>query len=143
MRNLFIRVTELNETQIGEMKYDERDLELQLRELFQNKKYRGTECYIVKHDRGGVTPHFHVLVKASKSISFSEIKKVFKYGFIEEVRSWDNSLRYLIHKRFYKKTDYYEPEQVYGFRFIQSSFVKKMTISEDISHEYIEKVNSL
>lgn len=113
MRNIFIRVTEVNETKNGVIKYGYSDIENMISNFINDNKLNGM-CYYVLHGYlhgeiiEGIKPHFHILLTLESDIGFNIIKKYFPYGNIEEVRDVLHTLRYLTHFGYNKKQDFYE-----------------------------------
>lgn len=89
--NWFIRVTETNNTRGGEVSYSLEDI-LEKVERLIGENGAGFVYYHVENCR----PHYHI-VFSGVTPNFREVKKVFPFGDIEQVRSLPACVRYCYH----------------------------------------------
>lgn len=104
MKNLFIRVTESNNTKTGEVSYTKE----QIKEMCENVCLlaNGGKYDFIYHDKDSDVPHYHCVICLNRHLPFSIIKDIFKFGYIEECRSVYLCLNYLLHKNSYNKHKY-------------------------------------
>ena len=118
MRNAFIRISAKNNTKNGLVEYGLEDVK-KLAAAFANR-YQGAKYALIRHDRdqypdGKVAEHFHIFFKFGYPVKFQYIKEAFQYGNIQQVRSANACVQYLIHKNNPEKAQYRKEEIISNF----------------------------
>ena len=118
MRNAFIRISAKNNTKNGLVEYGLEDVK-QLAAAFADR-YQGAKYALIRHDRdqspdGKVAEHFHIFFKFGYPVKFQYIKEAFQYGNIQQVRSANACVQYLIHKNNPEKAQYRKEEIISNF----------------------------
>lgn len=97
MKTAFIRISAVNDTEKGVVKYD-------FDTLVNYVKAWNSTCrftyYMIKHngEPGDENEHFHAVLNfGSSPVHFSTLKNRFPYGRIESARSIKNCVQYLVH----------------------------------------------
>lgn len=113
MRSAFIRVHMKNNTKDGLIEYTLDDIQKKVDELAD--RYPGTHYAYALHNKD-VDPltnepkaeHTHIVIEMRKggNIRFKYLKEVFPYGDIENTKSINASVQYLLHLNDPKKTQY-------------------------------------
>ena len=118
MRNAFIRISAKNNTKNGVVEYGLEDVK-KLAAAFADR-YQGAKYALIRHDRdqspdGKVAEHFHIFFKFGYPVKFQYIKEAFQYGNIQQVRSANACVQYLIHKNNPEKAQYRKEEIISNF----------------------------
>ena len=118
MRNAFIRISAKNNTKNGLVEYGLEDVK-KLAAAFADR-YQGAKYALIRHDRdqspdGKVAEHFHIFFKFGYPVKFQYIKEAFQYGNIQQVRSANACVQYLIHKNNPEKAQYRKEEIISNF----------------------------
>lgn len=112
LRTANIRVTGVNKTEKGIVRYSKKSIIKSVSDWSVSKKLK---YFLIEHytnDKNDIEreSHFHIVIKFQSPTNFSDIKKRYPYGKIEPTRSISKSVQYLTHlndksKRQYKKED--------------------------------------
>lgn len=110
MKTAFIRISADNETKEGNIHYELKGLEAQMKDWCSSCKMT---YYMIEHngEPGDANRHFHIVINfGSNPTQFSTIKNRFPYGNIQNARSIKNCVQYLVHlndlsKRAYEWND--------------------------------------
>lgn len=105
IRNAFIRISAVNNTQNGIVKYSYDDIKSLLSEWSKTKKMK---YYAKDHndEKDDPNPHYHVLIRFTDPTPFEQIKNKFPYGDIESARKVKECVQYLVHMNDVSKTQY-------------------------------------
>lgn len=158
IRNAFIRVTAQNNTANGLVEYTLDDIKKMTASLAE--RYIGTKYALICHDRdtnpdGAAPTHFHIFMKFKNPIHFRYVKEVFPYGKIEQARSANATVQYLIHKNNPEKAQYQKdqiignfPQDEFDAFFINDKKVARLSeadeleqVLQDISENRIRRFN--
>jgi len=105
IRNAFIRVSKVNNTEDGLKIYEYEDIQNMVLEWNKSKRFK---YYIKAHndEPDDPNPHYHIVLVFSNPTPFEQVKKVFPYGDIENAKSVKNCVQYLVHMNDLSKTQY-------------------------------------
>ena len=105
IRNAFIRVSRVNDTQIGRVVYEYEDIQNIVTEWSKSKKFR---YYCIAHndEPNDPNPHYHLVLVFRDPTPFEQVKAKFPYGDIENAKSVKNCVQYLVHMNDLSKTQY-------------------------------------
>ena len=105
IRNAFIRVSRVNDTQIGRVVYEYDDIKNIVTEWSKSKKFR---YYCIAHndEPNDPNPHYHLVLVFRDPTPFEQVKAKFPYGDIENAKSVKNCVQYLVHMNDLSKTQY-------------------------------------
>lgn len=105
IRNAFIRVSQVNETQNGRVVYSYDDIMNIVLEWSKSKKFR---YYVKAHndEKDDPNPHYHLVLCFRDPTPFEQVKSKFPYGDIENAKSVKNCVQYLVHMNDLSKTQY-------------------------------------
>lgn len=120
MKAFFLRATCHNNTKNGIVEYDEQIINEMIYEYLTKINSKGIS-FTVTHNKAGVTPHIHaILIIDSDSIKKYDMFEYFKYIKVEDVRNLEATYRYLTHKGFNNKKDFYSNKEVCGIMYIRA-----------------------
>ena len=116
MKTAFIRVHKENNTQNGLVSYTLDDIRKSCEDLA--FRYDGLRYAFILHDKdkspdGPAPEHFHIVIwfnVSTKNIRFKMLKDLFPFGSIQQARSKNASVQYLIHKNNPEKYQYNKTE---------------------------------
>lgn len=105
IRNAFIRVSKVNNTENGVVVYEYEDIQKMVLEWNKSKRFK---YYLKAHndEKDDPNPHYHIVIAFNSPTPFEQIKKVFPYGDIENAKSVKNCVQYLVHMNDLSKTQY-------------------------------------
>lgn len=105
IRNAFIRVSRVNNTENGLVVYEYDDIKNIVTEWSKTKKFR---YYVKAHndEPNDPNPHYHLVLVFRDPTAFEQIKAKFPYGDIENAKSVKNCVQYLVHMNDLSKTQY-------------------------------------
>lgn len=105
IRNAFIRVSRINNTENGKVVYEYDDIKNIINEWTKSKRFR---YYVIAHndEPDDPNPHYHLVLVFNSPTPFEQIKKWFPYGDIENAKSVKNCVQYLVHMNDLSKTQY-------------------------------------
>lgn len=123
LRTAFIRISAKNNTEKGLVEYNIEQITSMVTAFAD--RYSGTKYAFICHDKdttpdGAAPLHFHVFLKFKNPVGFNYIKEAFPYGDIENARSTNACVQYLIHKNNPEKAQY-KKDEIYT-NFPQSEF---------------------
>ena len=132
MKNVFIRVTETNDTKQGIVTYSTTDINNITDKMVQENGLSGVCLFILHGYNNGerlqeIKPHFHIMLMLENDIDFQTIKQYFPYGNIEEIKNTLHTLRYLTHFGYNFKDDFYELSDLVVKQFYKSN-IKRVTL---------------
>ena len=109
MRGAFIRVSAKNNTVNGLVEYSLDDIKNMVENF--GSRYIGTKYAYICHDKdvtpdGAAPNHYHIFLKFKSPVHFRYIKEIFPYGDIENIRSTNACVQYLIHQNNPEKVQY-------------------------------------
>ncbi len=118
MRSAFLRISATNNTKDGLVEYTKEQIKAMVEGLCD--RYTDTKYAYICHDKdqspdGAVPTHFHIYFKFKTSIHFPYLKEAFPYGDIENARSANACVQYLIHKNNPEKAQYGKDEVITNF----------------------------
>lgn len=105
MKTAFIRVSSVNNTQNGVIKYKKADIEKIITEWCKTTDF---EYWFIEHtadDEVSMT-HWHIVIRFKNPMPFDNVKKHFPYGDIESAKSIKKSVQYLVHQNDQSKVQY-------------------------------------
>ena len=103
LRNAFIRISAINNTEKGIVSYSSTDLLIILRSWLSIKNF-----FLVEHvpEVNEDNRHYHIVIQFNNPVPFLNIKAKFPYGKIEVPRNVGQCVKYLIHAEDQTKTQY-------------------------------------
>lgn len=141
-RRCNIRVSAINNTEKGVIKYDLKDIHNILIEWSNTLSF---DYYLICHtmDIEDDNVHYHIVIRFHKNpVPFANIKSKFPYGLIECTRNLKNSIQYLIHKNDKSKKQYNQSEIITNDENIDKWFVNTQQQDREEINEYIKLINS-
>ncbi len=159
MRSAFIRISATNKTEKdGLVEYTKEQIKAMV-EAFCDR-YTNTKYAYICHDKdqspdGAVPTHYHIYFKFKCPIHFPYLKEAFPYGDIEQARSANACVQYLVHKNNPEKAQYHKADIVTNFLqeeidflFYNSKKIERLTeeaelreIMEQIADNKIRRYN--
>ncbi len=135
MKTAFIRVSGQNNTENGLKIYKLDDIKNMVNNIC--SRYAGCKYAYILHDKdvgpdGPAPEHFHIVLRFKDSIKFKYIKEVFPYGNIENARSVNACMQYLIHQNNPEKFQY--SKNAIFTNFEQEDFNNLFTKDKKIQH---------
>lgn len=105
IRNAFIRISKINNTQNGVKIYELQDIVDIVTEWQKTKRFK---YYIIAHNNEpeDINPHYHLVLVFTTPTPFEQIKSKFPYGDIEPARNVKNCVQYLVHYNDLSKLQY-------------------------------------
>jgi hypothetical protein len=138
-RRCNIRVTAINNTEKGVVKYELEDI---YNILVDWNKSLSFEYYLICHDEED-NKHYHIVIRFHKNpVPFANIKSKFPYGMIEGTRNLKNSIQYLIHKNDKSKKQYKQSDVISNDENIDKWFVNTQQQDREEISEYIKMIDS-
>lgn len=105
MKTAFIRVSSINNTQNGVVKYKKEDIDQLMKEWSASANFT---YWFIEHtaDEEVSMTHWHIVIKFKSPMPFGNIKSHIPYGDIESAKSVKNSVQYLVHLNDKSKVQY-------------------------------------
>lgn len=105
LKTAFIRISAVNNTENGIIKYSYDDVKNIVFTWSKTKKFK---YYVKDHNNepGDNNPHYHLVLKFNTAEPFDDLKKHFPYGDIEPAKNVKNCVQYLVHMNDLSKTQY-------------------------------------
>lgn len=137
-RRCNIRVSAVNNTEKGVVKYEKEDI---YNILVEWNKTLSFDYYFICHDEED-NIHYHIVIRFHKNpVPFSNIKSKFPYGMIEGTRNLKNSIQYLIHKNDKSKKQYKQSDVISNDENIDKWFVNTQQQDREEISEYIKMID--
>ena len=105
LRSAFIRISAVNNTQNGIVKYSYDDIKNIMHDWEKSKRML-FYCKDHNNEKDDPNPHYHVVIKFNDPTPFEQIKSKFPYGDIESAKNIKNCVQYLVHMNDLSKTQY-------------------------------------
>ena len=105
MKTAFIRVSSVNNTQNGVVRYKKEDIDQLMKEWSVSANFT---YWFIEHsaDEEVSMTHWHIVIKFRTPMPFDNIKSHIPYGDIESAKSVKNSVQYLVHLNDKSKVQY-------------------------------------
>lgn len=105
MKTAFIRVSSVNNTQNGVVRYKKEDIDRLMKEWSASANFT---YWFIEHsaDEEVSMTHWHIVIKFRTPMPFDNIKSHIPYGDIESAKSVKNSVQYLVHLNDKSKVQY-------------------------------------
>lgn len=137
-RRCNIRVSAVNNTEKGVVKYELKDIH---NILVDWNKSLSFDYYLICHDDED-NVHYHIVIRFHKNpVPFANIKSKFPYGMIQGTRNLKNSIQYLIHKNDKTKKQYKESDVISNDENISKWFVNTQQQDREEISEYIKMID--
>ena len=137
MRNANIRISAVNNTKNGIVNYTLESIKLMIEHWSSEKNL---EYFLIEHREDIENIHFHLVLKFTSVTKFQTIKNKFPYGDIQNSKSVNNSIQYLIHMNSPEKLQYLPSDIITNSMDLNKHLLKSKVSEElDINH-YVSQI---